>query len=264
MIQRLASLLVLVLVAVPAAAGSALTYVGSWTIGEYIMPEANRTFTAKTGIAFDSIQTQGTGKGLEMVLRGEAELAGVSRSLTPGERKKRFYYQIIGYDAVIVAVRPDNPVTVLTRRQLKDIYAGRIRSWKEVGGPDAPIVCITRVWGEKRGLMVEFQEQVMDGLPYREDRKEVEDQNQQATTLLNEKHGITAMSAVFQRPGLKTLAIEGFSPELRHVRSGAYILSRPLLLVAQAHPRPEVKRFLEFMLGLEGQAIVARHFVPVR
>jgi phosphate transport system substrate-binding protein len=48
------------------------------------------------------------------------------------------------------------------------------------------------------------------------------------------------------------------------VRSGAYLLSRPLLLVIPARPDPDARRFVEFMLSPEGQAIVARKFFPVR
>ena len=154
-------------------------------------------------------------------------------------------------------------MAALTKEQLKQIYTGRVRSWKAVGGRDARIVLITQVWGAKRAQMIEFRDHVMDGAPYREDRTEVDRQPDQIAALLKEPHGITTVSLAFSRPGLKLVAIEGFAAEREHVRSGAYILSRPLLLVTKAHPRPEVKQFMEFMLSAEGQAIVARKFVPI-
>ena len=70
-----------------------------------------------------------------MVLRGQAPLAGISRSLTFEEKQRRFYYQIIGYDAVGVYVHPANSVTSLTKQQLKAIQTGEITNWKRVGGP---------------------------------------------------------------------------------------------------------------------------------
>ena len=46
----------------------------------------------------------------------------------------------IGRDALVFIVNESNPVQSLTQQQLRDIYAGRITNWKEVGGADAPIV----------------------------------------------------------------------------------------------------------------------------
>jgi phosphate transport system substrate-binding protein len=155
-------------------------------------------------------------------------------------------------------------VTSLSKAALKGIYTGRIRSWKEVGGKDAPLVVITQIWGAERAIMVEFHEQIMDRAAYREDRREVDRQADQVAALLSEPRGITAVSLAAARPGIRAVAIEGFAPDPRSVRSGAYILSRPLLLVTPARPDPDARRFVEFMLSPEGQAIVARKFLPVR
>ena len=50
----------------------------------------------------------------------------------------------IGVDALVFIVNEDNPVTNLTQQQLKDIYAGKITNWKEVGGKDLDIVAFQR------------------------------------------------------------------------------------------------------------------------
>jgi phosphate transport system substrate-binding protein len=188
----------------------------------------------------------------------------VSRSLTFVEKQQRIYYQTIGYDAVAVYVHGSNPVTHLSKAELKGIYTGRIRSWKEVGGTDAPLTVLTQIWGAQRAQMVEFRDQVMDGAAYREDRREVDRQADQVAALLSEPRGITAVSLAVARPGIRTVAIDGFPPDPRSIRSGAYLLSRPLLLVIPARPDPDARRFVEFMLSPEGQAIVARKFLPVR
>jgi phosphate transport system substrate-binding protein len=264
MIKSTASAVALVLGILSGTASAQIAYVGSSTLGENIIPEAAKAFIAKTGIPFGSIEIQGSGKGLEMVLRGDAQLAGVSRSLTFEEKQRRIYYRIIGYDAVGVFVHPANPLTTLTKQQLKAVYTGRVTNWKEVGGVDAPIVLITLILGSGRGLVTELQDNIMNGAAYREDRIEVERQLDAVAALVPEPYGITAASPAFVRPGIKALAIDGFAPEPQHVQSGAYLLSRPLLLVSQAHPPGQVKRFIDFVLGPEGQEIVARNFVPVR
>ena len=149
---------------------------------------------SRTGIKLGSIALQGSGQGLELVVRGAVPLAGVSRSLTFVEKQQPIYYQTIGYDAVAVYVLGSNPVSSLSRAALRGIYTGRIRSWKEVGGQDAPLVLITQIWSAQRAQMVEFRDQVMDGAAYREDRREVDRQADQVAALLAEPRGITAVS----------------------------------------------------------------------
>ena len=261
---RSAPLLAALVLGSAAPAAADLPYVGSSTIADHIIPAAAEAFAKKTGVKLGPIAIQGSGKGLELVVRGAAPLAGVSRSLTVVEKQQRIYYQTIGYDAVVVYVHGSNSVSSLSRAELKSIYTGRIRNWKEVGGKDAPLVLITQNPGTGRAIMVEFREQVMDGAAYREDRREVDRQPDQVAALLSEPDGITAVSLASARPGINALAIDGFPPDPRSVRSGAYLLSRPLLLVTPARPSPEARRFVEFMLSPEGQAIVARHFITVR
>ena len=249
--------------AAPPAAAE-LSFVGSSTIGDNIIPAAAEAFARKTGIKFGSIATQGSGQGLELVVRGSALLAGVSRSLTFVEKQQRIYYQTIGYDAVAVYVHDSSPVTSLSKAELKGIYTGRIRSWKEVRGQDRPVVVITQTWSAQRAQMVEFRDQVMNGANYREDRWEVDRQADQVIALVSEPRGITAVSLALARTGIRAVSIEGFPPDARNVRSGAYLLSRPLLLVTPSRPDPHVRRFIEFMLSPEGQAIVAGKFVSLR
>jgi phosphate transport system substrate-binding protein len=263
-LRWLGALLTALVLGSAATAAAELSYVGSSTIGDNIIAPAVEAFARKTGVKLGSIATQGSGQGLELVVRGAAPLAGVGRGLTFVEKQQRIYYQTIGYDAVAVYVHGSNPVSNLSKAALKSIYTGRIRGWKEVGGTEAPLVVITQIWGAQRAQMVEFRAQIMDGAAYREDRWEVDRQSDQIAALLSEPRGITAVSLASARPGISAVAIEGFSPDPRSVRSGAYILSRPLLLVTPARPDPDARRFVEFMLSPEGQAIVARKFLPVR
>jgi phosphate transport system substrate-binding protein len=112
---------------------------------------------------------------------------------------------------------------------------------------------------------VEFQEHALGGQPYREDRREIEGgQAEQATAVAATPHGIAVVSPAFAVPGMRPIALDGYDATPEHIRSGAYVLSRPLVLVAAPHPTPDVRRFLDFMLSAEGQAVVARHFVSIR
>lgn len=240
-----------------------ISYTGSSTIGEKIIPEAAEAFTKKTGIKFGSIESPGSGKGIAAVLDGRAELAGVSRPLDIIEKRQKLYYQIIGYDAIGVYVNKSNPVTNLTREQLKGIFTGEIKKWMEVGGKDAPITCITETLEDKRATMAEFKELAMDGAAYREDRVETGKPADQVAMLAREENGIASVSVAFAREEIKAVSIDNILPDPRHVRSGAYLISRPLLLVTKGLPKGEVKEFIDFMLSSEGQRIVAKNFISL-
>jgi phosphate transport system substrate-binding protein len=50
----------------------------------------------------------------------------------------------VAYDCIVPVVHPSNPVQDLSLDQLKAIYTGQVRNWKDVGGPDKDIVVVSR------------------------------------------------------------------------------------------------------------------------
>lgn len=51
----------------------------------------------------------------------------------------------IGTNKTVVLLHPSNPVTSLTKDQMKGLFTGKITNWKDVGGKDAPVLV---VWGK--------------------------------------------------------------------------------------------------------------------
>ena len=66
------------------------------------------------------------------------------------------------------------------------------------------------------------------------------------------------------RDKVKAFNVGGIDPSDKNIQSGAYPISRPLLLVTNGLPKGNVKKFIDFMLSKEGQDIVNKNFVPVR
>ena len=130
----------MVFVAGAAYGSDELSYSGSSTIGMSVLDAgAVKAFEQKTGIKFKSIEQPGSGKGIQALLDGKVTLAGASRSLKPEEKAKKLLGTAIGYDAIAVFVHKNNPVKNLTKEQVKGIFTGKIKNWKEVGGKDALI-----------------------------------------------------------------------------------------------------------------------------
>lgn len=53
-------------------------------------------------------------------------------------------------EPIVILVNTVNPVSNLSQQQLRDIFKGRINNWKTVGGPDKPIVVVTRLHCKQR------------------------------------------------------------------------------------------------------------------
>lgn len=240
-----------------------LSYDGGSELGVWVIPEAAKAFEAKTGIKFKSISYGlGSGKGLEAAMEGNIPMAGVSRALTT-EEKKKVYSQIVGYDAIAIYVNEKNPVTNLSKEQLKAIYKGKITNWKEVGGRDAKIIPVTESLTAKGATLKTFQDVVLDGAEFGT-ITEVDRSHNVAKYVAAYENAIGYASLAFKSPAIKTISFNNIEPSGENVRKGKYPLSRPLNLVTKEQPTGDLKKFFEFILSPEGQAIVGRTYVPVK
>ena len=110
-----------------------------------------------------SISGGGSGNGIKALIDGSTDIANSSRFIKPEEVKlavEKGRYPVpfaVAYDCIVPVVHPSNSANNLTMAQMKDIYMGKIKNWKEIGGPDRPVVVISRdtssgtyeVWDEK-------------------------------------------------------------------------------------------------------------------
>lgn len=250
--------------AVCVAGAASLTYEGSVPIGENIMPAAIQAFQGKTGVSFTSVTCAlGSTGGFKAVMEGKCDVAGVARALTADEKKAKPYYQIIGYDALAVFVHPSNPLTALTKDQLKSIFSGKITNWNEVGGKDAKIVIITARKDLKRATMDEFKTRILDSADFCQ-TIEMEKPAEFIKRVSEDPAAITFDSFSYRSPSVKVIAINKIDLSPVTIRSGAYLLSKPLILVTRGLPQGDLKKFFSFMISPDGQKIVGQSFIPVR
>jgi phosphate transport system substrate-binding protein len=253
----------LVLALAGTARAEDITYDGATTIGGRIVKEVAPAFQAKTGVRLAEIRMNGAGKGLQAAMAGQVSLAGVSRSLTSEELKARPYFQIIGYDALGVFVNEKNPVKALSKAQLKAIYTGKVKSWKDVGGPDLPIVACSEGLKSGRATVETFKNAALDGAAYGP-VKELDDAADCVKLVASTPGALAPATLAYAQPGVRALPLDGVTPTQDEVRAGTYLLSRPLLLVAKARPTGGVKAFFAYVLSAEGQQVVKKSFVSVR
>jgi phosphate transport system substrate-binding protein len=228
-----------------------------------------------------SVSGGGSGTGIAALINGTTDIANASRKIKDEEVKDAEENGVqpheieIARDAIGVIVHPDNPAQQLTLQQVSDIYSGKITNWREIGGEDRPIVLLSRE--SNSGTHVYFLEQVV-----RLGQKDNKTLFSQDTLLLPSSEGIIAEvrqnpNAIgydglgYITPEVKTLAIapqaggEFVKPSVETVNNGKYPIARPLFMYTNGEPQGDVKTYLDWILGPEGQQIVAElGFVPLQ
>lgn len=250
-----------------------INYNGAVTIGQGIFEAgAFAAFEAKTNIKFKSYKTEGTGVGLKQLEEDKINLCGAGRSLKAEEKQKGLIGFTVGYDALSVFVHKNNPVKNLSKEQIKGIFSGKIKNWKEVGGKNAPVkFYVEPPEDSQRGFAVIFREIIMDNTAYGVPAKTIRIFDSKLKEIAEDENGIASapynlpkMMAPSIRDKVKAVSVNGVMATENNVKSGAYIINRSLVLVTKGLPKGQVKQFIDFMLSVEGQAIVAKNFVPVR
>ena len=165
-----------------------------------------------------------------------AALKGVELELTP-----------IGLEAFVFFVNEHNPVSGLTQEQLRDIYAGALTNWKEVGGPDRLICALQRNPGSgSQSRFLAF----MEGRPT----------GHEPFAFLGASVGFSFryyVDGIVKADGVKLLAVDGVYPGREEIRAGSYPLAGPFYAVSRkGDPNPNLSRILEFVLSPQGQRIV--------
>jgi phosphate transport system substrate-binding protein len=247
---------------VPASGKILIT--GSSTMAPMMVAIGKRFSAIRPGVQVE-VQTGGSGRGIDDVMKGKANIGMASRALT--DKESGLYSFAIARDGVCLVVHKNNPVRSLTKRQVFDIYSGKINNWSGVGGKDAPVAPINA----KEGFSsVEIFTHYFD-IRYADIKAQivVSDNLERVKALIENPNGITYISVgTAQQQAdtgapIKLLPIDGVAATPKNIRTGNFPLSRPLLLLTKELPTGLVKDFINFSLSSQITDIVLQHeFVP--
>lgn len=239
-----------------------LKYAGSVTILEGIMKDAAPAFENKTGIKI-GLSGGGSGAGIKAVLGGLVDIGGVSRDLKKEELDQGIVAYTIAWGAVGVVAHKDIPFDNLSSKTIKEIMTGKIKNWKELGGPDLPIKIVVSPPG--CACREEFQELLMDKEPYAEGAI-ISPMLTLSETAGNTRGAIGPLAtAVIDTKKVKIIKVDGYLPTDENVRTKKYKVSRQINLITKGPATGKSKEFIDFILSPEGQAIVEKNgFVRVK
>lgn len=209
----------------------------------------------------------GTGTGFAALQNKTTDLCNASRKIKPGEQAnciKAFGRRPTEYkvclDGLSLYVSADNPVKELTLAQLADIFTGKTRNWKEVGGADAPIVVYSRE--NSSGTYEFFKEHVLQGKDFAVGAQTMPGTAAVLQAVAKDKNGIGYGGAAYGA-GARHIRVKqdaaspGVEPTEENVLRGAYPISRYLFVyVNPALDKGEVAKYLAWIRSDEGQKVV--------
>jgi phosphate transport system substrate-binding protein len=242
---------------------------GSTTVGPIADAFAEYFMRTNPGLEI-TVKKTGSGDGAAALIDSRCDIATLSRFMKDSEFKSAVDHNVfpvahaIAMDGVCIIVHPSNPVKELTSAQVRDIYKGIIKNWKELGGPDAEIVIVSR--DTSSGTYETFHEKVMNKQEMAKNVEYVNSNPQCHARVKTTTGAIGYVGLGFVDADVKALKIDGVQPTKQTIASGTYPVARPLFLFTNGYPKlgSMVFKFCAFYLTEKGQEIVeAKGFVPV-
>ena len=222
-----------------------------------------------------TIEVQGGGSSVGVTSAGEGtvDIGMASREVKSSELEKFPNLKVftIAYDGIAIVTNPGIKLSGLSKEQVQAIFAGEITNFKDVGGPDAAIVVVSREEGS--GTRAAFEELVMEYKdaagekkvkPIYEKALLQQSNGQVRTTVATTPNSIGYLSFGFLDESITPVPIDGVAPTVDNVKNGSYPIFRPLNMLTNGEPKPLARAFLDFILSAEGQAIVAKDYITVK
>lgn len=252
-----------------ALAADKISISGSTTVLPIAQKAAEVYMKMNPGAVDISVSGTGSGDGLKALAEGSIDIADSSRAAKDKELKLaeekgiNMVKHVVALDCIVPIVNLQNSVNALTKAQLKDIYTGAVKNWKEVGGEDSPIVVISR--DSSSGTFEVWNHLVLAKERVRPDAQLQASNGAVAQAVASNKYAIGYVGIGYLSKDLKGLPVDGVTASIETARDNTYPIARELYMYTNGEPTGAVKGFIDFVMGPEGQKIAGEEgFVPAR
>ena len=242
---------------------------GSTTVGPIAKAFAEYFMAENTDVNV-SVSESGSGNGAKSLINGVCDIADMSRFMKEKEFKAAVANDImpvahvVAVDGIAIVVHPSNRVKNLTVEQIKQIYAGQITNWSQVGGPDMKIVKVGR--DTNSGTYETFESLVMKEERVSGDTETAASNGQIRARVQSTKAAVGYLGLGFIDRTVKSLMVNDIEPTRGTIASGVYPIARPLFMFTNGYPKlgTPLHAFITLHLSEKGQEIVEGiGFVPV-
>ena len=225
-----------------------------------IAQKAAEVFMKKNPDVKVYVSGSGSGTGIKALIDGITNIATSSREakdkeITDGKAKGvTLIAHKVALDGIVPVVHPSMKIENITPEQLRNIYNGKIKTWKELGGPDRPISVVSR--DTSSGTYEVWEEKVLKGDKVRPDALLVASSGQAVQTVAQNRYAIGYIGIGYIDKSIKAVKVNGKAVTGQGVRDGSWPIARPLFMYTNGKPAGTIAKFIDFMLSKDGQQIV--------
>lgn len=217
--------------------------------------DASSKFKAINPEVAMTLSAGGSGTGLKQVAEGSVDIGmsdvAASEKL-PAEKAK----DLVDHKVCIVTMAPvvskdiGASVKSLSKADLQKVFTAEVTNWKEVGGPDEPIVLVTRP--STSGTRALFTKFALDGKEEASNKSlETDDSGTLIQNIAQTKGaiGYVALPYLIGNENVVPVAIDGVAPTLENTYSGAYPVWGYEHMYTKGEAKGAVKAFLDYILS---------------
>ncbi len=217
------------------------------------------------------IEARGSSSGFQDLSKGDADLAMSSRRVKDKEVNALAAHgsltsleseYIIALDGIAVIVHKDNPVSKLSKSQIRDIFLGKIEDWKEVGGAPGTIALYARdgksgTFDVFKALVLGKEDNLAKGAIRFESNAELSDR------VSANQNAIGFVGLPYIRDAKAVAIADGESPAILPndftVATEDFVLSRRLYLYLPGKSTsPLAREFAEYIVSPAAQEVVRK------
>ncbi len=243
--------------------GESITAVGSSALQPLVETVAEEYQTKFPG-KFINVQGGGSGTGLSQVQSGAVEIG--NSDLFAEEKSGIDAAKLIDHKVAAVGITPivnkKVGVTDLTMAQLRGIFLGEIKNWKEVGGADQAIVILNRAAGS--GTRGTFEKWVLDGKTAV--RAQEQDSSGMVRQIVADTPGAVSYVAFsYVSKDVATLKIDGVTPTDENVTTNDWKIWAYEHMYTKGKPDALTQDFLNYVLSADVQEEIVGKlgYIPV-
>jgi phosphate transport system substrate-binding protein len=216
-----------------------------------------------------TVEVQGGGSSVGVTSAGQGTVAiGSSSRMVKDSELATFpnlKSYIVAWDGIAVIVNNDVKLTDVRLAQLPDIFGGKIKNFKGIGGNDASIQIVSREEGS--GTRAAFEELALSPkdasgkavlVPITDKALLQQSNGQMKTVVSTTPNTMGYLSFGFIDNSVKALSLDGIKPTVENVKNKTYPISRPFVLLTNGDAKDLAKVFIDWVMSDAGQAIAVK------
>ncbi|MBO0430698.1 phosphate ABC transporter substrate-binding protein PstS [Enterococcus sp. DIV0660C] len=243
--------------------GESITAVGSSALQPLVETVAESYQTENPG-KFVNVQGGGSGTGLSQVQSGAVDIG--NSDLFAEEKSGIDAKALVDHKVAVVGITPivnkKVGVTDISMEELKKLFTGEIKNWKELGGNDQAVVILNRASGS--GTRSTFEKWVLDG------ESAIQAQEQDSSGMVRQivadtPGAISYVAFSYVTDEVATLKIDGVEPTDENVTTNEWTIWAYEHMYTKGKPTELTDEFLAYILSDEIQNNIVGElgYIPV-